>query len=228
MYESVFRVQLKLMNRQWSHPERSLRLYTLPAADSIDSKASLTLATLSSLPQTCPFAHPSFPGLRLHPPHSPGRHIEEAPLLTRLPVTNQHRPSCSAPRSALGPPLTGDPPFRSAWCVAGTCFPECRYTVLCLTLPDATLTPRTGNAALITPLLQVLQQAVGMGRQVQTGTPPFVVRPAHLTCPLPVGSVRNHRSHRAVGRPLDLGLELSLIFFCFFFYMHFKTYYNCL
>lgn len=185
MYESPFRVQLKLMNRQWSHPERSLRLYTLPAADSIDSKVSLTLATLSSLPQTCPFAHPSFSGLQFHPPHSPGRHIEEAPLLTRLPVTNQHRPSCSASLSALGPPLTGDLPLRSAWCVAGTCFPECRYTVLCLTLPDATLTLRTGNAVLITPLLQVLQQAVGMGCQVQTGTRPFIVRPcpSHLSSP---------------------------------------------
>ena len=56
----------------------------------------------------------------------------------------------------------------------------------------------------------------------------FLTQGAHLTCPLPVGSVRNHRSHRAVGRPLDLGLELSLIFFCFFFYMHLKTYYKCL
>ena len=172
------------MNRQWSHPERSLRLYTLPAADIINSKASLTLATLSSLPQTCPFAHPSFPGLRLHPPHSPERHVEEASSLTHLPDTNQHRPSCSAPLSALGPLLAGEPPSMSACCVAATCVPVCRYTVLYLTLPDATLTPRTGNSVLITPLLQVLQQ-VGIGHQVQTGARSFIVRPcpSHLSSP---------------------------------------------
>ena len=73
---------------------------------------------------------------------------------------------------------------RSAWCVAGTCVPVCRYTVLYLTLPDATLTPRTGNSVLITPLLQVLQQ-VGIGHQVQTGTRSFIVRPcpSHLSSP---------------------------------------------
>ena len=136
MYESAFRVQLKLMNRQWSHPEQPLWLYTLPAVDSIDSKASLTLATPSSLPQTCPFAHPSFPGLRLQPPASTqaGETCQESPLANPPPVTSWHRPSCSAPISALGPLLTGGPPFRPAWCVAGTCSPVCRYTLCCILL----------------------------------------------------------------------------------------------
>ena len=93
------------------------------------------------------------------------------------------------------------------------------YTVLYLTLPDATLTPRTGNSVLITPLLQVLQQAVRIGHQVQTGTCPFIVRSCASHLASPCGFCKEPRESPCCWVPTGPGTTvLAHLFLLFLLY----------